>query len=460
MRLKKTFASDMDAYLKEKLHLGTNFDVVRREVGIGVKKGILYYLSSLVSEVALTSLMEGLKASLLPSTITRTMFNGGVSAKTDEQDIMQDVMNGVAVLLLDYYEQAIMIDVRFYPTRAVSEPTSEQTIRGSRDGFGESININVGLIRRRLRDPHLVIEQFILSEKSKMSVAMIYLSDQANPRILEGIRHKISEIDVTSLVMSDRALEEVLFRQRYTPFPLVRYTERPDVAAINLVNGKILLMVDTSASVIITPTSWIDHTKHVEEFRQSPIVGTFTRMIRSFAVLLSLILLPLWLALIQSDGFQNGLEVPMSAAHPHLVVLQIFIAEIIFELLRIASIHTPSQLTSAVGLIAAIVLSQVSLDLGLFLPEIILMCAISAICGFATPSYELSMANKVMQLVLIALVAILGKAGFLIGIVLLFVYLSTLKTWGLPYLYPFCPLDEKEAWQLFSRSSASQKKRL
>ncbi len=460
MRLKKTFASMMDAYLKENLHVGTNFDVVRREVGIGTKKGILYYLSSLVSEVSLTSLMEGLKASLTPSTITRTMFNGGVTAKEKKEDIIQDVMNGVAVLLLSYYDQAIMIDVRFYPTRAVSEPTSEQTIRGSRDGFGESININVGLIRRRIRDSHLMIEQFIVSEKSKMSIAMIYLSDQADPKILEGIRHKISEIDVTSFVMTDRALEEVLFKQRYTPFPLVRYTERPDVAAINVINGKILLMVDTSASVIITPTSFIDHTKHVEEFRQSPIVGSFTRFIRSIAVLLSLILLPLWLALIQKDGFHHGVEIPISDANPHWIVLQIFIAEIIFELLRIASIHTPSQLTSAVGLIAAIVLSQVSLDLGLFLPEIILMFAISAICGFATPSYELSMANKVMQLILIALVAVLGKAGFLIGMVVLFVYLSTLKTWGLPYLYPFCPFNEKEAWKLFSRSSASQKKKL
>ncbi len=444
----------------ESLKFGTNFDVVRRQVGRGLKKGIVYYLSSLVSEVALCSALEGLDDAFGPYSAASTLPNGGVSTTEDYQEMIDNFMNGVAILLLEKLDYAIMIDVRLYPTRAVSEPTSEQTIRGSRDGFGESLNTNVGLIRRRIRDEHLVIKNYVVSKESKMCVALIYLENRANPGIVHDIERKIQEIDVDSLIMTDRALEELLFKQRYSPFPLVRYTERPDVAGINIMNGKIIVMVDTSASAIITPTTFIDHTKHVEEFRQSPMVGTFTRLLRSVAVLLSFILLPLWLALIKNDGFMNGLVIEVSSQNSHLLVLQIIIAELIFELLRIASIHTPSQLTSAVGLIAAIVLSQVSLDLGLFLPEIILMCAISAICGFATPSYELSMANKVVKILLIILVAILGKLGFLLGMLTLFIYLSTLKTWGLPYLYPFCPLVPKKALDLFIRSSAHHKNNL
>lgn len=450
----------LDLYLMTQTHLYENFDVVRREVGLGVKKGVLYYLSSLVNEVAITNLLEGIKVAWSASTMEKTLFNGSISKKTNQEEILDDLFSGNAILLLENLKSAMVIDVRSYPTRTISEPTSEQTIRGSRDGFTESINTNVGLIRRRIKDTHLMIETFSVSKKSAISVAVCYLSDQADLGIVEDLKKKIQEINVNSLVMSDRALEEILFKQRFSPFPLVRYTERPDVASINLMNGKILLICDTSASVIITPTTFIDHTKHVEEFRQSPLIGSFTRLLRSIAVLLSFLLLPLWLALVKTDGFHNGLEIEVTLQNNHLLVVQIFVAELIFELLRIASIHTPTQLTSAVGLIAAIVLSQVSLDLGLFLPEIILMCAISAICGFATPSYELSMANKVMKLILILFVAVGGKVGFLIGITLLYIYLSCLKTWDMPYLYPFCPLDTKKALDLFSRSSAKKRKNL
>lgn len=277
----------LDLYLMTQTHLYENFDVVRREVGLGVKKGVLYYLSSLVNEVAITNLLEGIKVAWSASTMEKTLFNGSVLKKTNQEEILDDFFSGNAILLLENLKSAMVIDVRSYPSRAISEPTSEQTIRGSRDGFTESINTNVGLIRRRIKDTHLMIETFSVSKKSAISVAVCYLSDQADLGIVEDLKKKIQEIDVNSLVMSDRALEEILFKQRFSPFPLVRYTERPDVASINLMNGKILLICDTSASVIITPTTFIDHTKHVEEFRQSPLIGSFTRLLRSIAVLLS-----------------------------------------------------------------------------------------------------------------------------------------------------------------------------
>lgn len=450
----------IDNYLYSYLKVNTNFDVVRREVGKKKTQGIIYYLSSLVNEVNLAILLEGLDDLSNPILANNSLPSGNIKKSYDIDVITDNVLSGVVVLLLASLDYALLIDLRLYPSRTVSEPTSEQTIRGSRDGFSESINVNVGLIRRRIRDEHLIIKSYIVSKRSKMAIAMVYLDDLANAEVIKEIDECLKRINVESLVMSDRALEELLFKQQYTPFPLVRYTERPDVASINILNGKVILLVDTSSSAIITPTTFIDHTKHVEEFRQSPMVGTFTRTLRSMAVFLSFIILPLWLALIKDDGFHNCLVLEVSSSNSHLYVVQIIIAELIFELLRIASIHTPSQLTSAVGLIAAIVLSQVSLDLGLFLPEIILMCAISSICGFATPSYELSMANKLVKLLLIILVALFGKCGFLIGLTLLYLYLSSLKTWHLPYLYPFCPLKPKKALDLFMRTNARKRHKL
>lgn len=169
----------LDLYLMTQTHLYENFDVVRREVGLGLKKGVLYYLSSLVNEVAITNLLEGIKVAWSASTMEKTLFNGSVLKKNNQEEILDDLFSGNAILLLENLKSAMVIDVRSYPSRAISEPTSEQTIRGSRDGFTESINTNVGLIRRRIKDTHLMIETFNVSKKVPFLLRfVIYLIKQ------------------------------------------------------------------------------------------------------------------------------------------------------------------------------------------------------------------------------------------------------------------------------------------
>ena len=458
--MKTKYAIYVDKYLSSSLKYGTNFDVVRREVGTHRHKGTIYYLTSLVSEVAVASMLEGINDIVTNKTATKTLLNGNVYTKISAEEAFIDVTNGVAALILDSENYIIMIDVRYYPTRSVSEPTTEQTIRGSKDGFTESININVGLIRRRIKDHSFTIQNYIISSISKTYVSVIYLDDIVNKSVLKEIDRRLTSLDIESLVMSDRALEELILDQKHNPFPLVRYTERPDIASISLIKGKILILVDTSSSVLILPSTIFEHTYHVEEFRQSPLVGTFTRCLRNIAIILSFTILPFWLSLVSDDGYNNGFSLNLENNNMQLIVIQMLICEFVFELLRIASIHTPSTISGTIGLIAAVILSQVALDLGLFLPEIILLCAISAICQFVTPSYELSLANKLVKIFLILLVAFLGKSGLLIGLGFVFMYLSNINLFGLPYLYPFCPLDIKKALNFISRSSAKNKTKL
>lgn len=458
--MKKDYYKSVDQYLKTTLKYGTNFDVVRREVGKRMNNGVLFYLSSLVSEVAISSLLESLNNNTLSKSINKSLFNGNVYIRHNLKEVVNDVLNGVAALIIEKDYKIIMIDVRSYPMRGISEPNSEQTIRGSKDGFTESINTNVGLIRRRIKDNNLIIQNYTISSLSKMGIAVIYLENVVNKNALNEINNRIKDIHVQSLIMSDRALEELLIDQSFTPFPLVRYTERPDIASISVINGKIIILVDTSSSALILPTTIFEHTYHVEEFRQSPLVGSFTRLLRSTAIFLSYTIIPFWLSLISNDGYHNGFSLQLETNNMKLIVIQTLICEFVFELLRIASIHTPSTISGTIGLIAAVILSQVALDLGLFLPEIILLCAISAICQFVTSSYELSLANKLLKIILILLVAFFGKSGLLIGLGFVFLYLSNIKIFGLPYLYPFCPLDIKKALNLVSRSSAKKRTKL
>lgn len=458
--MKNDYIKYANQYLCDSLKYGTNFDVIRREVNTKLHKGVLFYLSSLVNEVAIISLLEGINDALISKKVINKLKNGNVYTSYNLDSVVSDVLNGVAALIIDSNDKIIMIDVRSYPLRSISEPNSEQTIRGSKDGFTESINTNIALIRRRIKTKDLIIQNYIISSLSKISVAVIYLDKEVDKRALKEIENRIKKINIESLIMSDRALEELIINQNFNPFPLVRYTERPDIASISLIKGKIIIVVDTSSSVLILPTTIFEHTYHVEEYRQSQLVGSFTRLLRSVAIFFSYTIVPFWLSLICEDGYNNGFTLDLNIDNMSLIVIQTLICEFVFELLRIASIHTPSTISGTIGLIAAVILSQVALDLGLFLPEIILLCAISAICQFVTPSYELSLANKLLKIFLIFLVAILGKAGLLIGLCSIFLYLSNIKIFGLPYLYPFCPLDIKKALNIFSRSRAKNRTKL
>ena len=244
-------------------------------------------------------------------------------------------------------------------------------------------------------------------------------------------------------------------------FPLVKYTERPDVASIQVLNGKALIMVDTSASCLITPITLFDHLKHVEEFRETPLVGSVTRTLRSISIFLSIYLVPTFLCFISDHDIDNHLlNIHVSNEGNISYFAQAICATILLEILRIASIHTPSFLASGISLVAALILGQISMDLGLFIPEILLLVAVSSICSFATPSYELALGNKLVSFIFIILSGLFGYEGLIIGTILLFIYLVSIKIFSIPYLYPICPFDAKSFLNVFIRKNARKKKNL
>ncbi len=458
--MKKIFFETTDKKLQEEIDIKNNFDIVRREINEGRKRAILYFVSSLVSEAYINTMMESFKWASGTKDSFYTMFNGSVSTETDLKLIKNALYNGVSVILYFNQDYAFLVDTRFYPTRAVSEPESEKAVRGSRDGFNESIITNIGLIRRRIKATTFKVEKYEIGRTTKTLVALCYVEDAIDKEVLQKLKDKLDHVDVNSLVMTDRALEENMFKQIKSPYPLVRYTERPDVAAIQIINGKALILVDTSSTAIITPITLVDHSKHVEEYRQTPLVGSFTRFLRSVAIIVSLFLIPLWLCLVTNSEFSNGVNFAVSNESETPILLQVLAATLLIEIFRIAIIHTPSSLVSALSLVAAIILGQVSMDLGLFLPEILLFVAISAICGFATPSYELSLTNKVVSIALVIISSIFGTIGFIIATTILFLYLVQIKVFNLPYLYPLCPFDYRSFKNVFVRESAHKKQNL
>lgn len=446
------YYNENDERLAKLLNLGSSFDVIRREVGKEVKV-ILYFLSSLADGERVNELNVSLMLSNSKFYIEEQISSGSIEIQQDLYKAFLAISSGMSVLLVD--DKIYVVETRNYPSRGINEPDTEKTIRGSKDGFNENIIINIGLIRRRIRSESFKCEIFKVGDNSNTDVVVTYLENKVNKKTLNEVINKIKNTKIDGLVMSDRALEEKIFKQNFNPFPLVRYSERPDIVAAHLLKGHIAIVVDTSSSVIITPTTIFEHTKHIEEYRQVPCVGTFIRLLRYFAILISVFLVPLWMLTLNNDSFTSNIFVKLSNESPIPVLAQIIIVELVIELLRIATIHTPNHLSSAMGLIATLILGQMAVDIGLFQSEILLYCSISSIGGFATPSYELSLANKIVKLLLIVIVGLFGSIGFLIGFTVLILLLGSINIYGMPYLYPLLPFNYKEFLKVIFRPSVN-----
>lgn len=454
---------EIEKYMKNRIGLGDSFDLGVRKLIILRKDVHFYYVNGLTDTQFIIEIVEELVAindneklsTNLSKIIENRLVHQSVAQIKTMDELVDQVLSGLIVVVMEGETHGLVVDVRSYPGRTPMEPDTEKVVRGSRDGYVENIIINTALTRRRIRDERLRFEITRVGERSKTDVAIGYIKDIANPDLIDVIRQEIEAIQIDGITMADKTIEEFLLKQGYNPFPLVRYTERADVAATHLLEGHVLIFVDTSPSVMISPTTYFHHLQHAEEYRQSPAVGTFIRWIRFLGVASSLFLLPLWfLFVLEPSLLPESIAFIGPNEETNIpVILQLFLAEIGIELLRIAAIHTPTPLSTAMGLIAAVLIGQIAIDVGLFVPEVILYVALAAIGTYTTPSYELSIANKIVRLLFLILVAIFHTPGFIVGITLFVLFLANMKPLNTPYLWPFIPFHPKALWRILVRAS-------
>ncbi|QHT46923.1 spore germination protein [Bacillus sp. SB49] len=449
--------------MNERVGVEQSFDIGFRTLHVFDHEVNIYYVTGLCETPIIVELMRQLfeinetadKKMSIFERIKSDIPHQQVEEADDMEKCITQLLSGLIVIFIEGEPKAFIVDVRSYPGRTPEEPDTEKVIRGSRDGYTENIIENTALTRRRIRDERLRHEIMQVGERSKTDICLSYLQDVADPGLVQLIKKEIQNIDIDGLTMADKTLEEYLVNQGRNPFPLVRYTERPDVASAHLFEGHVLIMVDTSPSMIITPTTYFHHVQHAEEFRQSPAVGTFVRWVRFFGIFSSVFLLPLWMLFVMQPDL---LPEPLSFIGPNEesaipIIFQILLADLGLEMLRIAAIHTPTPLSTAMGLIAAVLIGQIAIDVGMFVPEVILYVAVAAIGSYATPSYELSVANKMARITLVILVSVFGIKGLLIGFMAYILLLAHTKSLNTPYLWPFLPFNLKAAMQIVFRMS-------
>ncbi|WLR49645.1 spore germination protein [Bacillus tianshenii] len=452
-----------EAYLKEHVGLGTSFDLGVRKYKILNKWMHVYYLNGLCETAFIIEILRELveiNDNEKPTINARELINNRLihqqvqPAKTMDE-IVDQLLSGLLIILIEDEAQGFIVDVRSYPGRTPQEPDTEKVVRGSRDGYTENIIENTALTRRRIRDERLRLEMMQVGERSKTDICVAYLQDVADPQLIKLIKKELSEIQIDGIPMADKTVEEFLVKQNFNPYPLVRYTERPDVASTHLLEGHVIVMVDTSPSVIITPTTFFHHVQHAEEYRQTPATGAFLRWVRFLGMIASLFLTPLWfLFVMEPQLLPKALEFIGPNEDSNIPMIgQLLIADIGLDLLRMAAIHTPTPLSTAMGLIAAVLIGQIAIDVGLFVPEVILYVSVAAIGSFATPSYELSIANKLVRVLLLLSVVTFGVPGFAIAATVVFILLTQIRSLNTPYLWPFVPFNPKAFMQILIRVS-------
>ncbi len=439
--------------LEEVVGLGQGFDVVFREMTFGGKKTGLFFINGFAKDTIMQEIIKRLTY-LTPENLTtgalRSFFELYIPhiqvEKTEHlSSAVNNVLIGMSVLFIEGEESAIVMDTRSYPVRSPEEPSLERVVRGARDGFTETLLTNVTLVRRRLRDPGIKFEAMKVGRRSQTDVCIAYIDDIADKVLVDKVREKIKGVELDGIPLADKQLEEAIVKKGWNPYPLVRYSERPDVVASHLMEGRVVIFVDTSPSVMILPTTFFDLCQHAEENRQTPFMGTYLRWVRFFGIFASLFLLPIWMlmvihpelkpAMLDFIGPQKQAKIP--------IIAQFLIVEFGVDLMRMAAVHTPTPLASAMGLIAAILIGDIAVQTGLFVNEVVLYMAVAAIGMFATPSYELGLANRVVRLALLVLVALFGVPGLVGGVTAFIIFLSMQRSYNSSYLWPFIPFNAK-----------------
>jgi len=435
------------AFMREALRVDESFDLIERHLAVCSRDMCFFYIDGFIKDAEMQRIMQtllGLTEPMSARALELRLPYVEIARETDFNKLILGVLSGQTVIFAESFgAEAIIADLRTYPARSTSEPEGDRVMQGARDGFVETLIMNTALIRRRIRDPRLTMEYFNIGGASATDVAVCYVKGIADEESLSDIRKKLTEVRPKSLTLGYQSLAETLIRRGWlNPFPKIRTTERPDTAAAQLMEGSIIVLCDTSPLAMILPTSIFDYLEETGDFYSPPLTGSYLRIVRMAILLLSVIITPLWyLALEYQQILPDSLLFLIPDDPGALpIILQLLLAEVAIDGLKIASMNTPDILSNSLSVVGALILGDFAVEVGWLSGDVILYMAFVAIANFAQQNYELGYAFKFMRVLTLILTALLGIWGFIAGILLFILAVATNNTvLGKGYLYPLFP---------------------
>jgi len=426
------------AYMNQVLPVKDSFDIIQRDMLIGGRMASFYFIDGFTKDEVMLKIMDSLfKVTQENMPADATQFSREcipyveVDILGDFDDVLRNVLSGVTCLFIEGYEACIAIDCRTYPARSVEEPDKDKSLRGSRDGFVETIVFNTALMRRRIRDPHLIMEMTEVGDTSRTDVAICYMGDRVDQELLNTVQQRIKSIRTDDLRMNQQSLAECLLKRKwYNPVPKFKFTERPDTAAACLLEGKVVIMVDNSPSAMILPTSIFDMIEEANDYYFPTLTGLYLKISRTLITIMTVFLTPVFLLFMQNLNWlpkafdfvavKDMVNIPL--------IFQLLILEIAIDGLRLAALNTPSMLSTPLSVIDGLVMGEFSVKSGWFNAEVMLYMAFVAVANYTQPNFELGYALKFMRLQLLILTALFNWVGFAAGCIIVIISLCFNKT--------------------------------
>lgn len=472
MRLNLALRDNIDQLKK---NFGHSTDLVVRELTFGSDQSIrmaVVYIECMADRIAVYHLLESLSeqaeqmgnehsAKDLISRLRITV--GNIQYQTDFEAVQESILSGDTVILIDQVNNGIAVETKGFKQRSVSEPVTQTVVRGSQEGFTETLQTNVSLIRRRIKDPNLWLETNPIGKISKTSVAMMYINGLVKEETLQEVRKRLGQINIDAILESNY-VEEFIQDKTMTVFPTINNTERPDTAAAALLEGRIAILIDGTPFVLLVPAVFTQFLQSAEDYYHRSDLGLI-RALRFVAFFISLYGPALYIAIttFHQEMIPTALLISLAAQRegiPFPAFIEALIMEVTFEFLREASIRMPRAIGTAISIVGALVLGQSAVEAGLVSPAMVIVVSITAIAGFIFPSFDIGISARILRFIFMGLAASFGFYGMFLGGIILILHLCHLQSFGVPYMTPFAPFrlsDQKDNiirvpwWKMYTR---------
>ncbi|MFE4427428.1 spore germination protein [Peribacillus butanolivorans] len=465
-----------------KQQLGNSEDIVIREIQIGkegIFKACIFYTDGLVDTSSIQNfIMESLMLDINPDQEQMISYQqnvlqvlkGRILAVGDIQDVTKfsslftSLLSGDVILLLDGYAQGFTIGMRGGKDRGVMESTTETVVRGPKEGFTENLRTNTALIRRKIKTPQLWLESKKIGKLTKTDVAIMYIDGIVNDKVVKEVHRRLDRIDIDGILESGY-IEELIQDETHTPFPTMYYSERPDVIAAELLEGKVAILVDGTPIVLVVPALFVSFIHSAEDYYQRADIATLIRLLRFFTIIIALLGPSLYIAIttFHQEMLPTRLLISLSAQRegvPFPAFIEALMMEVAFEILREASLRMPKAIGQAISIVGTLVIGTAAVEAGIVSAAMVIVVAITAISSFVLPSFTISMSIRMLRFPMMALAASFGLFGIIVGVIALVLHMCSLRSYGVPYMSPFAPFigeDMKDTlirvprWGMFAR---------
>lgn len=427
-------------------------DIVKNKFIIGFKQKTKIYIvytdgltdAEMINERVLRPLLNGFidlpNYNIIEYLEEKKLETPDYSEVNEMQDVITEILSGNTAMFIDGYNEVIIFSSKKFPSRGVSESESEAVMRGSKDSFNESLRTNTGLIRRRIRDERLKVEQIKIGVRSKTDVAIMYVDGLVKPNLLKELKEEIDKFEIDAIFDSGM-IEQLVEKNWYSPFPQFQHTERPDKTASALLEGRIAIIVDNSPDALILPTTFNCFFQASDDYYSRWEVATFARILRYIGGFLAISLPALYIALttFHTAMLPTSLVLSFASARagvPFPAIVEILIMEIEFELLREAGIRLPGQMGGTIGIVGGLIVGQAAVDANLVSNIVVIVVALTAICSFSIPNESFTSTFRLLKFFILIFSAIWGLFGFCIAFLILMIHLGSLESYGVPYMMP------------------------